>query len=111
MAKATFLYVTAPDSDGAEQIARALIKARLAACVNLIPGMKSIYRWRDAVETAAEVVMIVKTTADAAPAARDLICASHPYETPCVIGFSTDEASSHREFLQWIAGEVGDDRI
>lgn len=106
MAKINFLYTTAPDAATAEKIARALIERRLAACVNVIPGMISTYRWEGRIETGAEVVLIIKTTAAAAPAARELVLALHPHETPCVVALPIVEDASSRAFLDWIAAET-----
>jgi len=58
------VLVTAPDPDTAAALARALVEERLVACVNLVPGVRSIYRWEGAVEEAAEVLLVVKTRAD-----------------------------------------------
>jgi len=102
------LYATAPDAATAEAIAGALIEARLAACVNILRGMHSVYRWEGRVETAEEVVLVVKTTADAAPAARDLILERHPYDEPAVLALPVDRSASSKAFCDWIAGETGD---
>ena len=105
MTKINFLYTTAPDSSTAGKIARALTERGLVACVNAIPGVVSTYRWAGKLEESAEVVLIVKTTAAAAPAARDLILELHPYETPCVIALPVSENASSRAFLDWIEAE------
>ncbi len=107
MTNINFLYTTAPDAATADRIARALIEKRLAACINAIPGMISTYRWKGNVEAADEVVLIVKTTAAAARDARDLICALHPYETPCVVALPVAADVSSKAFLDWIAAETG----
>jgi periplasmic divalent cation tolerance protein len=101
------LYVTTPDDATARALADALIEARLAACANLIPGSTSIYRWKGAVETAAETVMIVKTRAGLAERARDLILALHPYETPCVVALDIAAHGSSTDFLDWVGAETG----
>lgn len=98
----TFLYVTAPTEDIASTIARALVESCAAACVNIIPGMKSVYRWQDRIEEGAEVVLIVKTTSDRAAHVRDLILASHPHDNPAIAAISIDEANSSRSFCDWI---------
>lgn len=102
---ATFLYVTAPDEAAAGKLADALVEARLAACVNIIPGMRSVYRWEGRIESASELVLIVKTTASAAPKARDLIRRLHPYEMPSIVAFDASSAGSNPDFLAWIASE------
>lgn len=105
MTDAVLLYSTAPDEATAERIGAALVEARLAACANIIPGMRSIYRWNDAVETAAETVLIVKTVRARAEEARALLCRLHPYETPCVLALPVAPAGSNPDFLAWLAAE------
>lgn len=102
MTAVTFLYSTAPDEDTAEAIARALVESGAAACVNIIPGMTSIYRWEGRVETAAECVLIVKTDTARALRARTLILERHPYETPAIAALAIDEAASSGPFVEWI---------
>lgn len=102
----TFLYATAPGTDVAGTIARALVERRLAACVNVFPGMTSVYLWEGEVEAAAETALIVKTTRAAAPAARDLILTLHPHRCPAVVGFEVDEAASSAQFCDWIRAET-----
>ena len=103
------LYVTAPDMDAAEALGDALIEARLAACVNILPGVRARYRWEGQIETAEECVMIVKTTNANAGAARDLIVERHPYETPAVLALPTDAAQSNAAFAQWVREETDSD--
>lgn len=102
MTAITFLYATAPDQDLAEGIALALLEQGRAACVNVIPGIRSIYLWNGAVERSDGVAMIVKTTASQADAACDLILAMHPYETPTIAALPVDERMSSAPFCNWI---------
>lgn len=102
MAEISFLYVTAPDETAAAKLADGLIEARLAACVNIIPGMRSVYRWEGRVESANELVLIVKTTRAEAQAACDLVRRLHPYETPAIVAFEAAKAGSNPAFLSWI---------
>lgn len=106
MPAVSFLYVTAPDETTAAKLAEGLVEARLAACVNIIPGMRSVYRWEGRIESANELVLIVKTTADTAPAARDLIRRLHPYELPSIVAFEASSGASNPDFLAWIVGET-----
>lgn len=101
-----FLYATWPDKDSAMACARALVEERLAACANILGGMSAVYRWENKVETADEVVMIVKTTKSAAPAAIARIVALHPYETP-VVAHLPVENDSAAGFLAWLNDSVG----
>lgn len=68
---ALICFCTCPDADSAERIATALVAERLAACVNLLPGLRSVYRWQRKVEAAAEVLLLVKTSAEAYPALQE----------------------------------------
>lgn len=102
MTDIVFLYCTAPDAESAGVIAEALIEEKLAACVNIHAPVRSIYRWEDAVEDAAETPFIVKTSQDAAPAAAERIISLHPYDTPCVAALPIERAGSSPAFLDWI---------
>ena len=85
----------------AESIARALVTDRLAGCVNLLPGMTSIYAWEGRIEESREVVLIVKTTVDRWIELERRIRELHPYQTPCILGF--DAAVAGEAFAQWMA--------
>ena len=75
-------HCTCPDAEVAERIADALVAERLAACVNILPGLRSVYRWQGAVERADEVLLLVKTTPDRVATVAALVAALHPYELP-----------------------------
>ena len=97
-------YMTAGTVGEAKTIGRALVEERLAACVNVIPGMTSIYRWEGALEEAEEAVLIAKTRADRFDALARRVAEIHPYDTPCAIRL--DIAGGLPPFLQWIAEET-----
>jgi len=103
---AVLLYATWPDLESAERAARQLIEARLAACVNVLPGARSFYHWEGAVACESEVVMLAKTSAIIADHARAAILEAHPYELPCVIAFRIDGELSHADFLRWVRAET-----
>ena len=96
--------VTAPDTETGERIARALVEERLAACVNLVPGLRSIYRWEGAVEEASEVLLVVKTRADRAAALERRLLALHPYDVPELLRFPARGGSA--PYLRWVAEET-----
>lgn len=104
LSEIVFLYVTAPNSETAARIARALVEEKLAACVNIHAEMRSVYEWEGKVEIGLETPLIVKTTAAAANAARDRILALHPYGEPCVAALPVSTEGSSRSFLNWIRG-------
>ncbi len=102
LSEIVFLYVTAPNSETAARIARALIEEKLAACVNIHAEMRSIYEWEGKVEIGLETPLIVKTTAAGADAARDRIIELHPYGEPCVAALPVAAEGSNHRFLDWI---------
>jgi periplasmic divalent cation tolerance protein len=98
---------TAPDASTASRIAEALVGERLAACVNVVEGVSSIYRWKGGVQRDREVLMVVKTTSDAVERLRSLLVELHPYEVPEVLALPV--ADGHPPYLDWVRGEVGPD--
>ena len=103
MARFIFLYVTAPDPEIAETIAKRLVHLKHAACVNIHNDTKSVYAWNGQLETQKEVVMFIKTTAEKADAAHATILELHPFDTPCITSLPIENNSSHQPFLTWIA--------
>ena len=97
-------FLAAPDAETAARIARALVEERLAACVNVLPGVTSIYRWKDSVETANEAVLLVKTRADRGPALEARVRELHPYEVPEIVRVSVSGGSAH--YLDWVRTEA-----
>ncbi len=95
---------TAPDAEAALRIGRALVEERQAACVNVVPGVRSIYRWQDAIEATDEVMLVLKTTAAAAPALAARLAALHPYEVPEVLAL--EPAAGAEAYLGWIGESV-----
>lgn len=93
------VLTTCPDAMSAERIARALVDERLAACVNLLPPMRSIYRWQGQVEDATEQLLVIKTAQPFA-AVRDRIRGLHPYELPEIIAVAV--ADGLPEYLSWL---------
>jgi periplasmic divalent cation tolerance protein len=97
------VYTTWPDTAAAEAAGRALVTAKLAACVNILPGMVSIYAWQGEVERASEAVMIVKTTTSHAGAVTAAVRTAHPYETPAILTLPVSGGDA--AYLAWIAAE------
>ena len=95
---------TFPDAETAAEIARALVDEQLAACVNLIAAVRSIYRWQAAVQDDAETLAIIKTTADRYPALATRLAQLHPYEVPEIIALPL--AAGHAPYLAWLAGQT-----
>lgn len=101
MTDAIVVLVTAPSAEKAAEIARALVDDELAACVNVLPGMRSIYRWQGAVHDEPEVLMLVKSVRERFAAIRERVLALHPYEVPEVIALPVDSGSE--PYLDWLA--------
>ena len=99
-----FLYATAPDAETAASLARTLVEERLIVCGNVLPGVRSVYRWQGAVTEEAEAVLVCKTTAGNADAAAARLAELHPYDVPAVTQF--DASGGWPPFLAWVAGEV-----
>ena len=102
-AEVRVVLATAPDVETAGRIARALVEERLAACVNVVPGLRSIYRWEGAVEEAAEVLLVAKTRAERAAALAARVRALHPYELPEVLELPAVGGSE--AYLAWVRRE------
>jgi periplasmic divalent cation tolerance protein len=101
---AVFVYVTAGDREAALSLGRALVEARLAACANVIPRMRSVYRWRGAIEEGEEAVLILKTRRALVEALTDKVRALHDYDCPCVVALPV--IGGNPAFLDWIAAET-----
>ncbi len=104
MERAVFVYTTFPSLVEAEKAGRAIVGQRLAACVNILPGMISHYWWQGKIERGEEVVMIVKTRASLADAVRDAVKAGHPYSTPAILVIPIE--SVEQSYLAWIMAET-----
>ncbi len=105
MTDALVVLVTTPTAEKAAEIARAVVDERLAACGNVVPGLRSIYRWQGKVHDDAEVLLLLKTTRARFEALRDRVLALHPYEVPEVIAVGVEAGSA--AYLAWIAGATG----
>lgn len=95
---------TAGSKEEAQKIAHGLVEQRLAACVNIVGPIQSVYRWKGAVETAAEYLLVVKTTAPAFDRVREAIRALHSYDLPECVQLPIE--AGNVEYLAWIAESV-----
>ena len=93
-------FCTVPDRETGERIAAVLVEERLAACVNLLPGLTSIYRWQGKVEKAEECLLVIKTTAKRFEDVRARIKIMHPYELPEIIAVPITAGDS--TYLKWL---------
>ncbi|MGY0559891.1 divalent-cation tolerance protein CutA [Luteimonas sp. A277] len=108
VASALLCLSNCPDRASADRIARDLVERRLAACVNLLPGIESVYRWQGAVETGSEVMLLIKTMPRHLDAVTARIVELHPYELPEVIAL--ESSGGLAGYMDWIASETGGDR-
>ena len=102
--RAVFVYTTYPSLVEAERIGRAVLEKRLAACVNILPGMISHYWWQGAIERGEEVVMIIKTRATLAEDVRATVKALHPYTVPAILVLPVE--GGEPGYLQWLMKET-----
>ena len=104
MQRAVFVYTTYPSLVEAEKAGRTIVEQRLAACVNILPGMVSHYWWEGKIERGEEAVMIIKTRASLADRVRDAVKAAHPYTTPAILVIPLE--SVEESYLGWIMAET-----
>ncbi len=93
-----------PDRDTAGRIARELVDIRAAACVNILPAVHSVYRWEGKIEEAAEMTLVVKSTADRYDEVENVIKRLHPYDVPEIIALPITHGLP--AYLQWLAAET-----
>ena len=94
------VYCTCPDSDVARKLASELVSSRLAACVNILPGVESVYLWQGKIEKDREVLLLIKTDNAHFAALSDTITRLHPYEVPEIIAVPVQ--AGHQPYLEWI---------
>lgn len=94
------VLTTCPDADSAARLARALVEEKLAACVNVLPPMRSVYRWKGRIEEASEQLLVIKSAVAQFPALCDRLRALHPYELPEIVALPIRDGLP--EYLAWI---------
>jgi periplasmic divalent cation tolerance protein len=105
MSDVRLVFCTFPDMEKAREIGTKLVEEKCAACVNLVPGVESIYRWQGQVESSAEVLGIFKTTAAGWAAFEARLKALHPYEVPEIIAVEPDQVTA--AYAKWVGESVG----
>jgi periplasmic divalent cation tolerance protein len=96
---------TVGTAEDAQRIARALVERGLAACVNVLPGVTSVYRWQGRIETEPEHLLVIKTTAEGFEPLRAALVSLHPYEVPEVVALPV--RGGHGPYLAWLDASVG----
>ena len=99
------VLVTAPDAETGARIARTLLEEHRIACANLLPQVRSLYRWEGAVEDEPEVLLVLKTRAEGLEALSERVREIHPYDVPEVIALPV--SAGHAPYLQWVREETG----
>ncbi len=105
MTEIRVVLVTVPDEKTGLEMARSLVEENLAACVNLLPGVRSIYRWEDRIEDDPELLLIIKTSAASLERLSRRVAEIHPYDEPEIISLPVDGGS--RGYLDWVLKETG----
>ena len=104
MERAVLVYTTWPSIVEAERAGRTIVEKRLAACVNIVPGMISHYWWQDKIERAEETVMLIKTRASLAEAVRQAVKETHSYTTPAIMVLPVESVDA--DYYRWIVEEA-----
>lgn len=104
MAQTLMILVNVPDEATAHHMARSLVEDRVAACINILPGVRSVYRWQGKIEEAQEVTLLIKTTQARYVDLEAVVKAAHPYDVPELI--SLPIVAGLPEYLSWIATET-----
>lgn len=99
------VLMTAPDLDVARELGHRLVEERLAACVNIVPGLRSIFRWQGEVKDESEVLLVLKTTRSVVGALVKRAASLHPYDVPEVLALPVVEG--YAPYLDWVLSAVG----
>ena len=106
MTQIRVVLVTVPDEKTGLNLARALVEERLAACVNILPGVRSVYRWEGRVEDDRELLLVAKTSFKVLDRLIERVAQVHPYDQPEIISLPVDQGSPG--YLDWVLKETGD---
>ena len=104
MTEVRVVLVTAPDAEVAARLGRTLVEEKLIACANVVPAIRSIYRWEGKVEDATEALLVLKTTRFRVDELVARVVALHPYEVPEVVALPVE--AGHDRYLDWVIGSV-----
>ncbi len=104
MGAAIVVLTTIDSKEAGERLAYALVDRKAAACVQVVPGLTSIYRWKDNVETSSEVLLLIKTTGEGFERVEAIIRELHTYETPEILSLSVENGSS--DYLEWLQHSI-----
>lgn len=105
--RARVILMTAPDREVAVRLSRGLVEEGLAACANIVPGVTSIFRWEGEVETADEVMVVLKTRIERVEALVERVVELHPYDVPEFLSLPVE--SGHHPYVAWVLAETTND--
>ena len=94
------IYITTPDAETAEVLGRSLLEKHLAACINILPQMNSLYWWQEKIESSREAVLIAKTDSTRVSALIHEVESQHPYDVPCALTLNVESGSE--AYLNWL---------
>jgi periplasmic divalent cation tolerance protein len=97
-------YITCPDQDAARKISQTLLQEGLIACANILPGMESIYWWEGQIQSATEVVLILKSTSAQSDRIIARVESLHPYNTPCILALPVEKGSE--PYIRYLKGSL-----
>lgn len=97
-------YVTAPDAECAARLAHLLVEQKLAACVNVLPAVSSVYGWNGEIHHDAEAILLIKTTVSSQDGVIEALRAAHPYECPAIVFYPS--SGGFPPYLEWVAGQT-----
>lgn len=103
MTDARVVLVTAPEVETAERLIETLVDERLVACGNIVPGLRSIFRWEGEIQREAEVLIVLKTVAARVPAVMERVPELHPYDVPEILVLPVE--AGHGAYLEWVRRE------
>jgi len=106
MTHVQLVYCTCPNEEAAETLAKAIVGEKLAACVNIVPGIRSIYSWKGEICDDSESLLLIKTTADRFAALKERLISLHPYECPEVI--ATEISDGNKAYIDWLTAQTRD---
>lgn len=110
MSDIVLLYCTCASTEEAGKVAEAVVGQRLAACANIIPGMRSVYWWQGKLEQGEETVLILKTRSDLVEAATEAVKAAHSYSVPCVLPLQVGEGGNP-DYIAWLLAETAKPQV
>lgn len=100
-----YIHITTSTKEEARKIGRVLVEDRLAACVNILDGMESIYHWKGKIEEANETILIAKTNYSKVRALTEKVKELHSYDCPCIVSLTITEDEGNKEYLNWLLNQ------